>query len=73
MKDSTDNTLNGGGIVPEYKDGSFGWIIHTIRRSILLPKCTDTIVHLVRLGPQVCFAPSNCFAYDGPNLMNTKI
>ena len=73
MKDSTDHTSNGGGIVPEYKDGSFGRIIHTISRSILLPKCTGTIVNLKRFGPQVCFAPSNCFAYDGPNLMDTKI
>ena len=73
MKDSTDNTLNGGGIIPVYHDGPTITIITTIGGDGLNPKSTDTITHLVRLGPQVCFAPSNCFAYDGPNLTNTKI
>ena len=73
MKDSTDNTLNGGGIIPIHHNGPDGTIISTIGGDGLNPKSTDTITHLVRLGPQVCFAPSNCLAYDGPNLTDTKI
>ena len=71
MKDSTDNTLNGGGIIPEHHDGPSIIIIYTTGGDILNPKRTDTIVDRSRLGPQVCFAPSNCFAYDSPNLMNS--
>ena len=73
MKDSTDNTLNGGGIIPEHHNGPSIIIIYTTGGDGLNPTSTNTITHLVRLGPQVCFAPSNCFAYDGPNLTNTKI
>jgi hypothetical protein len=70
MEDRLDHTLNGGGIIPEHSDGPIVIIIHTIGGGISLPQCTDTIVDTLRLGPQVCFAPSNCFAYDGPNLTN---
>ena len=70
MKDHLDHGLNGGGIVPEHRDGPTFTIIPTIGGDRLIPKCTDTIVNTLRLGPQVCFAPSNCFAYDGPNLMS---
>ena len=73
MKDSTDNTLNGGGIIPEHHDGPSIIIIHSIGGARLNPTSTDTIADRSRLGPQICFAPSNCFAYDGPNLTNTKI
>ena len=72
MKDSTDNTLNGGGIIPEHHDGPSIIIIYTIGGAILNPTSTDTIVDTITLGPQVCFAPSNCFAYDSPNLMNSE-
>ena len=71
MEDNSDHRLNGGGIIPEHRDGPTFIIIHPIEGDRLNPKCTDTIVNTIRLGPQVCFAPSNCFAYDGPNLMNS--
>ena len=70
MEDSSDHTLHGGGIIPEHHDGSLIIIIHTTGGAILNPTSTNTIVNTIRLGPQVCFAPSNCFAYDGPNLTN---
>ena len=70
MENRTDHHLNGRGIVPEYHDGPTTTIITTIGGGITLTKSTDTISYLVRLGPQVCFAPFNCFAYDGPNLTN---
>lgn len=70
MKDHLDHGLNGGGIVPEHSDGPTFIIIHTTGGAILNPTSTNTIVDTLRLGPQVCFAPSNCFAYDGPNLTN---
>ena len=73
MEDSTDHTLNGGGIIPEHHDGPSIIIIYTTGGDGLNPTSTNTIVNRSRLGPQVCFAPSNCFAYDGPNLTNTKI
>ena len=73
MKDSSDHTLNGGGIIPEHHDGSLIIIIHTTGGAILNPTSTNTIVDRSRLGPQVCFAPSNCFAYDSPNLMNSQV
>ena len=72
MKDSTDNTLNGGGIIPEHHDGPSIIIIYTTGGDGLNPTSTNTIVNRSRLGPQVCFAPSNCFAYDSPNLMNSE-
>ena len=71
MKHRTDDHLNGGGVVPEHHNGPIIIIIHTICGLILIPKGTDTIVHTITLGPQVCFAPSNCFAYNGPNLTNS--
>ena len=70
MEDSTDHTLYGGGVVPEYKDGFTTTIIHSIGGGILLPKCTDTELDTITLGPQVCLAPFNCFAYHSPNLMS---
>jgi hypothetical protein len=70
MKDSSDHRLNGGGIIPVHHNGPDGTIISTIGGDILIPKCTDRIVNTFGLGPQVCFAPSNCLAYDGPNLTN---
>ena len=70
MKDSTDNTLNGGGIIPEHHDGPSIIIIYTTGGDGLNPTSTNTIVNRSRLGPHICFAPSNCFAYDGPNLTN---
>ena len=73
MKDSTDNTLNGGGIIPEHHDGPSIIIIYTTGGDGLNPTSTNTIVNRSRLGPQVCFAPSNCFAYDSPNLMNSQV
>jgi hypothetical protein len=73
MKDSTDNTLNGGGIIPEHHDGPTSTIITTIRGDGLNPKSTDTITHLVRLGPKVFLTPHNGLLNDGPNLTNTKI
>ena len=72
MKDHLDHGLNGGGIVPEHRDGPMFIIIHTTGGAILNPTSTDTIVDTITLGPQVCFAPSNCFAYDSPNLMNSE-
>lgn len=69
MEHRTDDHLNGGGVVTEDKDGPLMIIIHTICRFILLPKCTDTIVNRAGLGPQVCFAPFNCLAYNSPNLI----
>ena len=73
MKDSSDHTLNGGGMIPEHHDGPLIIIIHTIGGGITFTQGTDTIVHTITLGPQVCFAPSNCFAYDSPNLMNSQV
>ena len=70
MEDSSDHGLHGGGIIPEHHDGPLIIIIHSIDGGILIPTSTDTEPNLVGLGPQVCFAPSNCFAYDGPNLMS---
>ena len=70
MKDSTDHTLNGGGIIPEHHNGPSIIIIYTTGGDRLNPTSTNTIVDTLRLGPQVCFAPSNCLAYDGPNLTN---
>ena len=70
MKDSSDHGLHGGGIIPVHHNGPDGTIISTIHGDRLLPKSTDTVVHLIRLGPQVCLAPSNCFAHDGPYLTN---
>ena len=73
MEDSTDHRLHGGGIIPEHHDGPLLPIIHSIGGGILIPKCTDTELDTITLGPQVCFAPSNCFAYDSPNLMNSQV
>lgn len=70
MEDSSDHGLHGGGIIPEHHDGPLIIIIHSIGGDRLIPKCTDTIVNTIRLGPQVCFAPSNCLAYNSPNLMS---
>jgi hypothetical protein len=70
MEDSSDHGLHGGGIIPVHHNGPDGTIISTIHGDRLTPKSTDTIVHLVRLGPQVCLAPFNCFAYHSPNLMS---
>lgn len=72
MEDHLDHGLNGGGIIPEYRDGPTFIIIHPTGGDRLNPTSTDTEPNLVGLGPQVCFAPSNCFAYDGPNLMNSE-
>ena len=73
MKDHLDHGLNGGGIVPEHSDGPTFIIIPTIDGSRFIPTSTNTIVHTITLGPQVCFAPSNCFAYDSPNLMYSQV
>jgi hypothetical protein len=73
MKDSTDNTLNGGGIVPEHHDGPLVIVIHPIRRSITYRKSTDTKVHTITLGPKVFLTPHNGLLNDGPNLLDTKI
>lgn len=73
MEDSSDHRLHGGGIIPVHHNGPDGTIISTIGGDRLTPKSTDTIVHLVRLGPHICFAPSNCFAYDSPNLMYSQV
>ena len=70
MEDHLDHGLHGGGIIPEHRDGPTFIIIPTIDGGILIPTSTDTEPNLVGLGPQVCFAPSNCFAYDSPNLMS---
>ena len=71
MEDSSDHRLHVRGMIPEHHDGPLIIIIHSIGGDRLIPKRTDTIVDRSRLGPQVCFAPSNCFAYDSPNLMNS--
>ena len=73
MKDSTDHTLNGGGVIAEHHKSILFKVIHTIRRGIASRKSTNGILDPLLLGPHICFAPSNCFAYDGPNLTNTKI
>ena len=70
MEDHTDNHLHIRGVVPEYGDGTTTSIIPTIGGGITFPQRTNGIAHTISLGPQVCFAPSNCFAYDGPNLTN---
>ena len=73
MEDGSDNHLHVRGMVPEHRDGPTFTIIPTIGGGILIPKCTDTIVDTITLGPHVCFAPSNCFAYDSPNLMYSQV
>jgi len=70
MEDHFDHGLNGGGMVLVHSNGPEDTIISTIEGDTINPKRTDTIVDRSRLNPQVCFAPSNCFAYDGPNLMS---
>ena len=70
MKNSFNNILNGGVMIPEYGDGSLIMIITTICWFTFISKGADTIIDRIPFGSQVCFAPSNCFAYDGPNLMN---
>ena len=68
MKYSTDHTLNGGGIIPEHKDGPLAKVIHPIGGGILLPKCTDRIVNLITLGPKVLLTPSNGLPNHTTNL-----
>ena len=70
MEDSTDHTPNGGGIIPEHHNGPTIIIIYTTGGDGLNPTSTNTIFNRSRLGPHICFAPSNCLAYDGPNLTN---
>lgn len=70
MKDHLDHGLNGGGIIPEHRNGPTIIIIHSTGGDILNPTSMNAIVHTISLGPQVCFAPLNCFAYDGPYLTN---
>ena len=73
MKDRTDHTFNGGGMVPEHKDGPFTIVIHSIGGGILLPKRTNTIVHTITLGPKVNLTPLNGLLNNGPNLMDGHI
>lgn len=68
MKDSTDHTLNGGGIISEHIYGSLLPIITTIGGGILLPKRTNTIVNHITLGPKVILTPHNGLPNNGPNL-----
>ena len=70
MKDGTDHTLNGGGVVSENHNGPFGRVIHTISGSILLPKRTDTVVNLITLLSKVLLTPFNGQANNGPNLFH---
>jgi hypothetical protein len=73
MKDRTDHHLNGGGMVPEHKDGPLIIVIHSIGGGILLPKRTDTIVNHITLGPKVNLTPLNGLLNNGPNLMDGHI
>ena len=73
MKDRTDHTLNGGGVVPEHKDGPFTIVIHSIGGGILLPKRTDTIINHKTLGPKVILTPHNGLPNNGPNLRYTQV
>jgi hypothetical protein len=68
MKYSTDHTLNGGGIIPVYKDGPDGTIISTIGGDTFIPKCTDRIVNHITLGPKVLLTPSNGLPNHTTNL-----
>ena len=70
MKNSFNNELNGGVMIPEYRDGLLIIIITTICWFMIIPKGADTIVNRIPFGSQVCFAPFNCFAYNEPNLTN---
>jgi hypothetical protein len=70
MKNRADHHLNGGGVVPEHHNGPIIIIIHTIGGGITLPKSTNRIVHLIRLGPKVITTPHNGLLNDGPNLTN---
>ena len=73
MKNGFNNKLNGGVMVPEYGNGSLIIIITTICWFMFIIKGSDTIVYRIFFGPQVCFAPFNCFAYDGPYLMSGNL
>ena len=73
MEDRLYHHLNGGGIIPEDIDGPLLSIIHSIGGGILIPQRTDTELDTISLGPQVCFAPPNCFAYNSPNLMYSHV
>lgn len=71
MKDRTDDHLNGGGVIAKHEDGIFVWVIATIGGGILILKRKDPILQgpTLGLGPQVCFAPLNCFAHHTTNLV----
>ena len=73
MEDSSDHGLNGGGIIPEHHNGPTIIIIYTTGGDGLNPTSTNTVTHLITLGPHICFAPSNRFAYDSPNLMYSQV
>jgi len=73
MKNSFNNILNGGVMISEYRDGLLIIIITTICWFMFIIKGSDTIVNRIPFGSQVCFAPFNCFAYDGPNLMSGNL
>lgn len=70
MKDRTDHHLNGGGMVPEYKDGPIFKVIHSIGGGILLPKRTNRIVNLITLGPKVFLTPHNGLPNHTTNLFS---
>jgi hypothetical protein len=73
MKDSTDHTLHGGGMIPEHHNGSLRTIIHSIGGGILLPKRTNRIVNHITLGPKVISTPRNGLPNNGPNLIYTQV
>ena len=76
MKDGTDDHLHIGGVVTKYIKGICVIVITTIGGGASLRKSNDPILKgpLTRdLCPDVCFAPLNCFAHNGPKLIRRKV
>lgn len=68
MEDSSDHTLNGGGIIPEHKNGLGPRVIHPISWRILLPKRPNTKVNTIPFGPKVFLTPINGLLNNTTNL-----
>lgn len=73
MKNGTDHTLNGGGMIPENHDGPLLKIIHPISGSIFLSKGPNRIINHITLTSKVVLTPLNGLPNNGPNLRYAHI